>query len=179
MRSSGAPQWIVSDTDGRLCNLDSGTAERVLYFQLSICHYPICTRQGKGMGNWSKLCNDILGLIVDQFSAIEDVVHFGAVCRPWRSVLAEKLHFSTIADPWLMLAEKEDNDNRGFYSLSTQKVYNLNLPEARGRKCWSSCGWLITLGLDLEIHLLNPFSREQIRLPPQPTLPRQYPLILV
>ncbi|XP_043705369.1 putative F-box protein At5g55150 [Telopea speciosissima] len=73
-----------------------------------------------------------------------------------------------------MLAEKEDSDNHGFYSLSTQKVYHLNLPEARGRKCWSSCGWLITLGLDLEFHLLNPFSREQIRLPPQPTLPRQY-----
>ncbi|XP_043721478.1 putative F-box protein At5g55150 [Telopea speciosissima] len=126
------------------------------------------------MGNWSELCNDILGLIVDQFSAIEDIVHFGAVCRPWRSVSVEKLHFSTIADPWLMLAEKEDSDNRGFYSLSTQKVYHLNLPEARGRKCLSSNGWLITLGLDLEIHLLNPFSREQIRLPPQPTLPGQF-----
>ncbi|XP_043705362.1 F-box protein At2g26160-like [Telopea speciosissima] len=126
------------------------------------------------MGNWSELCNDVLGLIVDQFSAVEDVVHFGAVCRPWRSVSVKKLHFSTIADPWLMLAEKEDSDSRGFYSLSTQKVYQLNLPEARGRKCWSSCSWLITLGLDLEFHLLNPFSREQIRLPPQPTLPGQY-----
>ncbi|XP_043702870.1 putative F-box protein At5g55150 [Telopea speciosissima] len=145
---------------------------------LSICHYSSCTRQGKGIGNWFELCNDILGLIVDQFSAIEDIVHFGAVCRPWRSVSVKKLHFSTIVDPWLMLAEKEDSDNRGFYSLSTKKVYHLNLPEARSRKCWSSCGWLITLGLDLEIHLLNPFSRDQIRLPPQPTLPGQYPSIV-
>ncbi|XP_043705358.1 putative F-box protein At5g55150 [Telopea speciosissima] len=127
------------------------------------------------MANWSELCNDILGLIVDQFSAIEDIAHFGEVCRSWRSVSVEKWDFS-IAAPWLMLAEKEDSDNRGFYSLSTQKVYHLNLPEARGRKCWSSWGWLITLGLDLEINLLNPFSRSrvQIRLPPQPTLPEQY-----
>ncbi|XP_042505625.1 uncharacterized protein LOC122082219 [Macadamia integrifolia] len=78
----------------------------------------------------------------------------------------------------LLLAIKEDSDSRGFYSLSTKKVYQLNLPEARGRKCFSSCGWLITLGLDLEIHLFNPFSRTrvQIRLPPQSTFPNQYDL---
>ncbi|XP_042503588.1 putative F-box protein At5g55150 [Macadamia integrifolia] len=128
-----------------------------------------------GMGNWAELSSDILGVIVDQFSAIEDISHFGDVCRSWRSVSIDKWHFS-IVDPWLMLAEKEDDDNRGFYSLSTKKVYNLNLPETHGRKCWSSYGWLITLGLDLEIYLLNPFSRSRvsIRLPHQSTLPNQY-----
>ncbi|XP_042485696.1 putative F-box protein At5g55150 [Macadamia integrifolia] len=127
------------------------------------------------MGSWDERCHDILGVIVDQLSAIEDIGHFGAVCQAWRSVSVEKWHLS-IVDPWLMLAEKKDSDNRGFYSLSTKKVYYLNLPEARGRKCWSSYGWLITLGLDLEIHLLNPFSRSRvsIRLPSLRTLPNQY-----
>ncbi|XP_042508249.1 uncharacterized protein LOC122084230 [Macadamia integrifolia] len=46
----------------------------------------------------------------------------------------------SIVDPWLMLAEKKDSDNRGFYSLSTKNVYHLNLPEASGRKYWSSNG---------------------------------------
>ncbi|XP_042506563.1 putative F-box protein At5g55150 [Macadamia integrifolia] len=127
------------------------------------------------MGNWAELCKDILRLIVDQFSKIEDIAQFGAVCHSWRLVSVEKWHFS-IASPWLMLVEKEDSDNRDFYCLSTKKVYRLNLPEARGRMCWSSYGWLITLGLDMEIHLFNPFSRSRvlIRLPPQPTLPNQY-----
>ncbi|XP_042503453.1 putative F-box protein At5g55150 [Macadamia integrifolia] len=127
------------------------------------------------MGNWSGLCDEILDLIVDQFSAVEDIVNFGAVCRQWRSVSVKRWPLST-EYLWLMLAEKESSDNRGFYSFSTKKVYYLNLPEACGRKCWSSCGWLITFGLDLEIQLLNPFSRPRvlIRLPPQPTLPYQY-----
>ncbi|XP_042506386.1 putative F-box protein At5g55150 [Macadamia integrifolia] len=127
------------------------------------------------MENWAELCSDILRLIVDQFSKIEDIAHFGAVCRPWRAVSVEKWHIS-IVDPWLMLAEKEDSDERGFYSLCTKKVYHLKLPEAHGKKCWSSYGWLITLGLDLEMHLLNPFSRSRvsIRFPPPPGLPNQY-----
>ncbi|XP_043704443.1 F-box protein At2g26160-like [Telopea speciosissima] len=126
------------------------------------------------MGNWSELCDDILGLIVDRFLAIEDIVRFGAVCRTWRSVSAEKWRFS-IAYPWLMLAEKEDSDNRGFYSLATQMVYHLNLPKARGRRCWSSCGWLITFGFDWEIDLLNPFSGDKIQLPPQPKPENDFP----
>ncbi|KAF6141662.1 hypothetical protein GIB67_001214 [Kingdonia uniflora] len=46
--------------------------------------------------------------------------------------------------------------------------------EARGKKyLGSSFGWLFTIGLDIEIHLLNPITRVQIRLPPQ-SFPKQW-----
>ncbi|KAJ4977914.1 hypothetical protein NE237_008694 [Protea cynaroides] len=138
-------------------------------------HSTLCSYEKRnGMGNWSDLDEDILRLIIDKFWTIEDIVCFGAVCQSWRSVSVEKRQQQQQLCPWLMLAEREGSDRRGFYSLSTQKVYHMNLPGARGRRCWFSHGWLITFGVDLEMHLLNPFSQVQIPLPPQSTLPHQY-----
>ncbi|KAF6146097.1 hypothetical protein GIB67_033456 [Kingdonia uniflora] len=78
--------------------------------------------------------------------------------------------------PGLMMAEKDGSDIRSFYSLSTKKFINIHLTELRGRRCWGSpYGWLIILGTDLEIHLLNPLTHAQIRLPSQTTFKDQYP----
>ncbi|KAF6162102.1 hypothetical protein GIB67_008231 [Kingdonia uniflora] len=71
--------------------------------------------------------------------------------------------------PWLMLVETEDQvaETRSFFGLCDGNVFQLNLPEAcSGKKCGGSHGWLITKGLDLEINVLNPLTRTQIRLPP-------------
>ncbi|KAJ4951566.1 hypothetical protein NE237_028398 [Protea cynaroides] len=127
------------------------------------------------MTNWSDLSYDILTLIMDRFSETKDIYRFGMVCQQWRSASLEKRQFiMSKLSPWLMYAEREDSNNRGFYSLTAQKTYYWNLPEARGRRCWSSHGWLITFGLDLEIHLLNPLSGVRFQLPSQPTFPNPY-----
>ncbi|KAF6137143.1 hypothetical protein GIB67_030907 [Kingdonia uniflora] len=67
--------------------------------------------------------------------------------------------------------EEENKGRRNFFSLSVDRHVNLLLPEAQGRRCWgSSHGWLITLGSDMDISLLNALARAQIDQLPQ--LPR-------
>uniref|UniRef100_A0A7N2LTB8 KIB1-4 beta-propeller domain-containing protein n=1 Tax=Quercus lobata TaxID=97700 RepID=A0A7N2LTB8_QUELO len=60
-----------------------------------------------------------------------------------------------------MLAEKEGSDLRGFFSLSKGMTHQVLLPQANGKKCFSSQGWLITAGTDLSLNLLHPFTQLQ------------------
>ncbi|KAF9589046.1 hypothetical protein IFM89_018308 [Coptis chinensis] len=64
--------------------------------------------------------------------------------------------------------------HRTFFSFSSKKLFNIQLlEEAQGRRCWGSpYGWLVTMGLDRNIHLLNPLSKIQLSLPSQRTFPR-------
>ncbi|KAF6156069.1 hypothetical protein GIB67_021458 [Kingdonia uniflora] len=126
------------------------------------------------MPNWAELPEELIGLVVKRlvgYHDLSDYFSFHAVCRAWRSVASEKHYYTGVSGykvPWLMMAEKEASDIRSFYSLSTKKFINISLPEARRRRCWGSPnGWLITIGIDLEVHLLNPLTHVQIRLPPQ------------
>uniref|UniRef100_A0A5B6Z6N5 Uncharacterized protein n=1 Tax=Davidia involucrata TaxID=16924 RepID=A0A5B6Z6N5_DAVIN len=127
--------------------------------------------------DWSSsIPDDLLKLIVKRIHSIEDYLMFRAVCRSWNSIPCGVNDFdSSMKLPWLMLTEKENSDTRGFYSLSGRKIHELYLPEARGRRCWGSpYGWLITIGTDLCMNLLNPLSRVSISLPHQSTFTDQY-----
>ncbi|KAM3305845.1 hypothetical protein P3S67_012714 [Capsicum chacoense] len=56
---------------------------------------------------------------------------------------------------------------RRFYSPFNCKTYDISLPDIRDKRCWgSSHGWLVTLGANFEMHLLNPLSGGQVSLPP-------------
>ncbi|XP_057958288.1 F-box protein SKIP23-like [Malania oleifera] len=119
------------------------------------------------MADWSNLPDDLLKLIARHLHSIKDYVRFGGVCRSWHLVTLQKDCSSCSKLPWLMLMEKENNDMRGFYCPSSERVYEILLPEIHGRRCWgSSHGWLVTVGIDMVMHLLNPLSRVQIPLPP-------------
>ncbi|KAL1806897.1 hypothetical protein ACET3Z_029965 [Daucus carota] len=55
---------------------------------------------------------------------------------------------------------------RGIYSLSTEKIYTLELPEAAGKSIrGTNKGWLLTLGINSETKLLHPLLGHQIWLP--------------
>ncbi|KAI3444324.1 hypothetical protein Pfo_000989 [Paulownia fortunei] len=126
---------------------------------------------GPIMADWSKLPYDIIHKVAAYLMAIEDFLAFSAVCCSWRSVYLAKQWHQAPQVPWLMFCGNENCSNRSFISLYRNKVYNSELPEAHGRRCWgSSSGWLVTLGNDLKIHLLNPFTRVSISLPPKSSL---------
>ncbi|KAF9616485.1 hypothetical protein IFM89_029782 [Coptis chinensis] len=123
---------------------------------------------------------DIIELIGKRLVDIDDHVRFGAVCKTWRSL---KIGYKKSYSPWLMLPERDENNsdgeqvhnnNRKFVCLSSGKTFNVYLPECQGSRCFGSpFGWLLTVGLDLNIHLLNPLTRAQLSLPPQRTFPFQ------
>ncbi|KAL3837922.1 hypothetical protein ACJIZ3_022513 [Penstemon smallii] len=157
------------------------------------------------MVDWATLPTDILVLIAERLEFFEDFIVFCVVCKSWRSVTSILGKSRTLPPrfPWVMLtdiAEKnypkvtedidsrdllvkevEKNDHiegmnkRRFFSFSTSKIYEFELPEATRKKCLGvSYGWLMTVGYDLQINLLHPFTRQQIAMPHMLSFNDQY-----
>lgn len=91
---------------------------------------------------WADVPEDLLHLLVNRIVGLTPYIRFGSVCRFWRSVASANKCCKHV--PWLMLSEKEDTDLREFYDLSTNEVFQVPLPEARGRKILGSAhGWAL------------------------------------
>lgn len=104
---------------------------------------------------------------------VADFVRFVIVCKYWKNT-ADKLKNKTMFMPWLILPQLENEDSRKCYSLSKGDVFHLYLPECRDKRCFGSpFGWVLTVGLDHSVQLLNPLTRRQLSLPSLP--PSQYP----
>ncbi|KAF9594953.1 hypothetical protein IFM89_035523 [Coptis chinensis] len=90
--------------------------------------------------SWSELPEEIVRLIAEKIDLILDFIRFGAVCQSWRYVTLDKRHFSLFLkpQPWLMLTADDGENNRGFYSVSENKIHRINLPEASGCHCFGS-----------------------------------------
>lgn len=118
------------------------------------------------MADWSQLPYDIIQMIAIRLDAVEDFLAFSAVCHNWRSFYLTKKWTPGPQVPLLILSDNENSIMRNFFSLYRDRVYELEMPEAHGRRCWGSNeGWLVTMGSDLEVHLLNAFTRVRVRLP--------------
>ncbi|KAL2539998.1 F-box protein SKIP23 [Abeliophyllum distichum] len=95
------------------------------------------------MADWTDLPMDILVVIAESLTVIEDFTSFSAVCKEWQSataILKKKPSLPT-RYPRIMLSEKVDTkdqgnqDDRYFLNLLTSKTYQLKLPQASGRRC--------------------------------------------
>lgn len=119
------------------------------------------------MADWSSMPNDILKLITKKLHSVEDYARFGPVCKSWYSIFAEREgSIGSTKCPWLMLAEKEHTVVREFYSPYSDEIFQIPLPEAKGRCCWGSqCGWVVTINPYLHMTILNPLTRIQMTLP--------------
>ncbi|KAK8573077.1 hypothetical protein V6N13_099892 [Hibiscus sabdariffa] len=118
--------------------------------------------------DWANMLGDIVRCIADKTRSVRYRICMSAVCQSWQaSVLDQKLNFPVC----LLLAEKEDSDQRCLYNVSEEIFIELDLPEIRGRRCWGSpFGWLVTCGPDLEFRLFNPLSKASLPLPSIRTL---------
>ncbi|TMW95805.1 hypothetical protein EJD97_008326 [Solanum chilense] len=117
-------------------------------------------------GGWADLPIDLLAEIANRIDVLKDFIVFTCVCTSWK-IAAPKDKFDVFSPqvPLLMLADK-DNDYREYYSLSKKKVSSIFLPEARGRECCPSEGWLCTMEDSTgDMNLLHALSRIQIQLP--------------
>ncbi|KAF7149709.1 hypothetical protein RHSIM_Rhsim02G0224500 [Rhododendron simsii] len=118
------------------------------------------------MGNWAELPEDILVLIAKQITLFEDFLFFSGVCRSWRFVAVNDNFKGSEQIPWLMLSNKDKPDERQFVSIRKGGVIRtVNLPEARGKRCLETLGWLVTTSEDGDINLFHPFTRVLINLP--------------
>ncbi|KAL5716113.1 SWR1-complex protein 3 [Ranunculus cassubicifolius] len=120
------------------------------------------------------LPEEIINLVLKRLCSIEDFVRSEAVCKLWQSVVVSlKKKKTSFNHPWMMLP---NNDNvTSFFCLSSKSVFNFKFPHIRDMRCWGSpYGWVVTFGLDLNIGLLNPFSKLELSLPPQSSFDNQY-----
>ncbi|XP_020095968.1 uncharacterized protein LOC109715401, partial [Ananas comosus] len=129
---------------------------------------------------WSQLPAEILAQVLHRINPNEEFTRFASVCMAWGAVAAKEPLSLPHQMPWLLLTEedypgeREGCDARSFYSLSEDKIHELDLPEACRRRCVGSTdGWLVTVGEAFEgeeMHVLNPVMRTRLPLPPQSTL---------
>ncbi|KAL5814146.1 hypothetical protein ACOSQ4_024787 [Xanthoceras sorbifolium] len=116
--------------------------------------------------NWSEFNLDLLEEIARRIKLYDDFVAFSLVCSLFRSAaMKENFKFMSSHIPLLMLPSKGCSNSRGFFDLPEGTTRSILLPECDGKKCFSSKGWLITIDLDWNMSLLNPFSRVQVELP--------------
>lgn len=137
------------------------------------------------MANWAELVQDLLILIARRIDFVEDFSAFGRVCRSWRSVAVKENFKGSQQIPWLMLAEEEEEEEEGEGGDKNNRAVNgrrfvsitegvaigkLMLPEARGKRCLETRGWLVTISESGDMNLLHPLTRVQVSLPPITTL---------
>ncbi|XP_073111271.1 F-box protein SKIP23-like [Elaeis guineensis] len=128
---------------------------------------------------WSNSPADLLELIFNKLRLISDCIRFGAVCKSWRLASQPTAAGSTLHPqlPLLLLSYHPFTDFRSFFSLSTNSIRTLSLPEARRKKILaSSHGWLLLADVTtkvISISSLNPITEAQIQLPPLPKHPTE------
>lgn len=117
------------------------------------------------MADYANLPRDILQEMLKFFS-FSDYIRFSAVCLRWSEVAKESCH-----SPQKQLSSSiffDANFQRLFDPLE-EKIYQIEMPELHERHCLGfSYGWLIMSDINLNINLLNPFSKAQVMLPQLP-----------
>ncbi|GJN00812.1 hypothetical protein PR202_ga18028 [Eleusine coracana subsp. coracana] len=106
---------------------------------------------------WPDLQPEILGLVLKRLPALADRVRLRAVCHPWRrNALLEPL---PPRFPWSTLLDGT------FLGIPEGQIHRMPLPND-ARYCHGSVGsWLFLEHRDDGCSLLNPFSKDVVRLP--------------
>ncbi|KAL5725495.1 hypothetical protein ACHQM5_008633 [Ranunculus cassubicifolius] len=123
------------------------------------------------------LPDEITDLFVNKLELVEDFTRFSVACKSWQSYVTRRATNRRFS-PWLMLGPSHKDQQIEFSCLSANRVFNLESFHTKEKKYWGSgFGWLVSFGLDLNILLVNPFSRLTLSLPPQSTFQHQRKLL--
>ena len=97
---------------------------------------------------------------------------FGVVCVAWNSYLPKLPNHQVKQLPWLMHPLDNNTEaSHGLFNPIDEKIYEIYLPEARGKMFkGSSFGWIVTVEdihsiSPTDMYLINPLTRAQIKLP--------------
>ncbi|KAL6654842.1 hypothetical protein ACP70R_008307 [Stipagrostis hirtigluma subsp. patula] len=133
-------------------------------------------------GESPELPQDIL---IDIFALLEipDLVRAGSVCTSWQAAyisLRTSGMYRRPQTPCLLYTSASTDDNVAcLYSLAEKRVYKLTLPEPPIRNRYligSSQGLLVTADERSELHIVNPFTGEQMALPSVTTIEQVKPI---
>lgn len=138
--------------------------------------------------SWSSdLPIELLSEIFQKLTDCEDISQCAAVCLSWRSLIRTLYRqLTSLQSPFLLLSSSSssslalasasassNNDKKQccsctLFSTQTKNLHQIFLPQLKERWCSSSSdGWLLTIPFDRKKNpsLLNPFTRDQIRIP--------------
>ncbi|KAL6126583.1 hypothetical protein ACLB2K_074630 [Fragaria x ananassa] len=131
------------------------------------------------LADWSTLHQDLINCFAHQVVSMKDFFAFGGVSKSWRSAIKEnsnaalRLHHKV---PVLILSKEINAPVRNIYSLTEGQISQLDLPETKGKLCYSSLGWLLTVSqVYSTLDLFNPLTHAHIELPP-PLAPKKFSL---
>ena len=122
-------------------------------------------------GGWAELQPDLLDEIAKHIPSYDDYVRVRAVCKSWNIALPKISRH--ITGPWLVLPF-DDETLKMIKKKKNMKAYHLRLrlPELQNTHIrGSSFGWLISVGIDGELRMLNPFTNSHFHLPPLSSFP--------
>lgn len=130
-------------------------------------NYDVVTRAADH--DWSNTHRDLIICLAEQIVSMKDFFAFGGVCKSWRSAAIKENSNRGLRlqhkVPVLVLPKNYSAPIRNIYSLTKGEIYQLDLPETRGKRCFSSLGWLLTVSDNSRLHLFNPLNHALIELP--------------
>ncbi|KAJ4747268.1 F-box SKIP23-like protein (DUF295) [Rhynchospora pubera] len=116
--------------------------------------------------NWSNMPDDIIHLIVEKLRFYPYHRKAAAVCQDWYRITKE-VHGSFNQNSILLLLPYNNMSEKcAFYEIYGSKTYELNLPNFHDKLVHgSSNGWVCVGDEDLNLSIINPLTRKEIKLP--------------
>ncbi|XP_043687986.1 putative F-box protein At4g22170 [Telopea speciosissima] len=131
---------------------------------------------------WSNLPDLLIHMIYDRLD-LKEKIRFASVCVNWGSA-APKFPIGSPQKliPWLLFPHDSLTETVSFFNLPENMIYHVRIPKVNMHLCrGSSEGWLFLFAdvRDDQCFLLNPFTKNLIRLPPLGTKPRRSVLKMI